>query len=57
MSDLAHDFLTAKQISAELIAEKLANWERDWIERANRDLRTFRTDVEAAINPEGQANA
>jgi hypothetical protein len=55
VSDLAQDFLTAKQISAELIAEKLASWERDWIERANRDLRTFRTDLEAAI--EGQGNA
>jgi hypothetical protein len=55
MTDLSTDFLIAKQISAELIAEKLANWERDWIERANRDLRTFRTDLEAAI--EGQGNA
>lgn len=53
MTDLAHDMLMAKITSAELIAEKIANWERDWIERANRDLRTFRDDVEAAINPEG----
>jgi hypothetical protein len=55
VSDLAHDMLMAKITSAELIAEKIASWERDWIERANRDLRTFRTDLEAAI--EGQANA
>ena len=48
MSDLSQLFTEAAATSRELIQQRQAEWEREWIEASERKLAEFRAQITAA---------